>query len=205
MRDRQFAHIRFPLLWPAALLLLVCAAACREGTGIEELDPRALTPSDSIVFVCGHWYPASPPIAYGLFDVAWGPMTSSGQVGEEPTAAQLDSVRIVGGRIVHEFHIPMVRAILRPDGVVALRPSKAWGVPDVDQFPVEVSIGYISGVTDADLELVEELGGTVTHEYGHVHAVAAIVPDSAIPILRAQARVTHVSGFGHGCLDGAAR
>ncbi len=193
-----------------ALLCSLALVGCGSPTAVvnpdpvpEDLDPAALTLPDSIIYACGDWSPAAPRGEFGLFDVIWSPMTPERRVAEGPTVEQVRAVEDVGGRVVHEFHIPMVRAILRPETAPVLGANMVRGVPDAGAHPVRVFIHYGGWVTDADEQMIENLGGTVTAHLTHIHSLGAIVPDSAISVLRTQGSVLHVSGVGEGtgCLE----
>ena len=178
---------------------ILVAAACGGDLVVPSPDNAAeFAFTSPVSYVCGGWHPARPDVQYGLFDVWWGSPRA-----ETPTAELLKAVQSAGGVLVYEFHINQVRAIIAPDevpGLGAWNTTGFWsatGVVDPNQLSVDVIVVFLG---TADPSVVTALGGTVTHTYTHVPAVAAMVPDDILPTLRAQPRVTYVEANGVGCL-----
>ncbi|MFQ5704795.1 MAG: hypothetical protein ACE5HT_12335 [Gemmatimonadales bacterium] len=65
---------------------------------------------------------------------------------------------------------------------------------------VYVSIGFTRTLTDSDVALFESLGGVVTRRFDFINGLSGILPDAAIPMLRARSDVGFVEGSGFTCL-----
>ena len=185
---------------PRMVMVVLLASGCTDNLGPERGDPAQYV-LDPVSYVCGGWSPSQPTVSLGLFDVFWG-LEGPGDVGTGPKLKHQAAVLDAGGTIVHEFHVPMIRAILAPRSVPGLGANMVTGVPDATVFTVNVGVGYNRGFTDGDIELFESLGGVVTHQWAFINGIAGELPDSAIPILRARPEVRYVEGDGVMCLAG---
>ena len=185
---------------PRAVLAVLLACGCSDNLGPDRGDPAQYV-LDPVRYACGGWFPSEPTVSLGLFDLFWG-LEGPDDAGTRPKPEHRTAVLEVGGTIVHQFHLPMIRAILAPSSVSELGTNMATGVPDATAFTLDVAVGYSRSVTDDDIALFESLGGVVTHQFINFDAITGVLPDSAIPILRARPEVRFVEGNGVSCLAG---
>jgi hypothetical protein len=191
------------LLLTGSTVTFFASLSCRNGV----VDPATLDPStlvlEDVVYVCAAWHPAPPPVEFGLFDAFWGLASFSDSANAGPQPEHYAAMHAAGGHVIHAFHVPALRAILRPSAVPGLGAAAVRGVPDVQRFPVHVRIGIWRPITDADIEWIDSLGGVVTGRAGDDDVLVAVVPDPAIPVIRANVeRVRYVDpGEADGCLD----
>ena len=139
---------------PRMVMVVLLALGCADNVGPERGDPAQYV-LDPVVYACGGWS-SQPTVSLGLFDVFWG-LEGPGDEGTGPKLKHRAWVLDAGGTIVHEFHVPMIRAILAPRRVPELRSNMVTGVPDATVFTVNVGVGYSSGFTDGVIELFESL------------------------------------------------
>jgi hypothetical protein len=182
------------------VMVVLLALGCTDNLGPERGDPAQYV-LDPVRYTCGGWS-SQPTVSLGLFDVFWG-LEGPDDVRTGPKLKHQAAVLDAGGTIVHEFHVPMIRAVLAPRRVPELGANMVTGVPDATVFTVNVTVGYNRGFTDGDIELFESLGGVVTHQWAFINGIAGELPDSAIPILRARPEVLYVDGSGVACLAGS--
>lgn len=179
------------------LLIGPVLAACGDPGPRGRPDPADVA-LDSVQFACGDWSPSEPDVALGLFDVFWG-QEGSEDPGTGPRPEHRAAVLAAGGTVVHEFHVPMIRAILPPERVPDLDANLVTGVQDATAFRVDVFVGYGRAVTPEDIAFFESLGGVVTRRYANIHLFSGHVPNAAIAPLRARSEVAYVEGIGVGC------
>lgn len=177
----------------ALLAALLGLPGCVDLAGPDRSDPAAFAFPAPVSFFCGDWVGGEPRVALGLFDIYF-----SGS--EPPTSAQVASIRRRGGTVVHVFNLGRVRAIIRPGAVTAIRPAEARGVTDPTDHTVRVVIGFEGSTGDASAILPH--GGRIVAAFrsGENIAVLAVVPDRAIPAIRAHHRVRYVELNLGGCL-----
>ncbi len=176
------------------------AVACTDNLGPDRGDPAQYV-LDPVRYACGGWSPSEPNVNLGLFDIFWG-LRELGDVGTGPRSEHRAAVLEAGGTLVHQFNVPMIRAILSLRRVPELGANLVTGVPDASVFIVDVGVGYSRRLTDSDIDFFESLGGAVTHRFTSINAIAGELPDSAIPMLRARPEVRYVEGNGVSCLAG---
>lgn len=156
------------------------------------VSPARATERPAPLYMCGTWL-STPPPEVGLYDVylPYGGETG-GYLGPSDTLRQI--VIRAGGTIVHEFNFPAVRAEVRVSNVAGTLPNGGYilTVDDPNQYPVDAFVGFQSAVTDTDRVFLTSLGATIVDEFGFGAAVEAIVPDEAIPTVRANPRVKYV-------------
>ena len=182
--------------WRCATLgLLFTAVACG---GIAEPDWFQYELPDSLSFVCGQWYPNAPAVERGLFDVLWE------AEGERPSPDTDTLIAALAGIVVHRFHVPITRVVLAPEQVPRLDANRVFGVSDAHEFLVTVIVSFDHSITQEDLAFFEELQGVVRLRWGTgaLSVLSAVVPDEAIPRLRARAGIDRVTANTWSCLGG---
>lgn len=193
---RRRSHMR--------LLAAVCTAAvfaCSEYLGPERGDPADYV-IDGVEYSCDLWSPEEPEVEYGLFDVLW-PRGDVNDSHDEPSASQRQTILDAGGTIVHTFNVPMIRAILP----VAAIPEAFWGpisvtgVPDADEFPVAVFVGFYASDLSDIASVIESFDGVVHSVSAFTRAASATVPDESIPGLRDHPLTAYVQSFGAGSCE----
>jgi hypothetical protein len=174
-------------------IALACLTACQSLLGTDNLDPSDFEFAERVAYACGSWNPAQPDVELGLFDVLWGGS------GESPMGRQRARVVDLGGKVVHAFHVPMLRILIPPEQVPELDANLVKGVPSAGQYLVRLFITFDEPLARQDFELIEALGGRVETWYKSVPTVLAVVPDSKVPFLRRWHRVQFVEPVGIGC------
>jgi hypothetical protein len=189
------------MAWRVAVAVLA-ASACLVSCGTSMAQSRHAPGQTDYIYACGGWFPAEPRAAVEFFDV----FGCSGDVG--PTDVLRQAVIQAGGRIVHEFNVGAVRAKLRVSqipGLVSQVPGlppacAAFSVAQINRYPVDAIVGFRADVTEDDRAFLVSVGATIVSELKFVCAVNAIVPDEAIPEVRAHPSVRYLEWNGIGCL-----
>ncbi len=210
------------------VILLVAAAVTSIGMSCDhpldedplvlfDGDPAAVTLDSNVAYVCGSWIGGAPNVTWGLFDVLFGGSHTMAGTLLGPTEEHRQRIRGVGGQIVHEFNVPMIRTVLRPHTVPSLGANMVRGVPDAARFRIRGSIGWNDIEAHADTMYLKSLGVEIRGGYhtgthgdgkdttfdGRGHAVYHVtLPDSAIALIRAHPDVIYVEVSTYGCLDG---
>ncbi len=83
-----------------AVTLVICACS-------DRIAPEEYILQD-VKYACGNWVPAMPEVSLGLFDI-FGRLNADDQK-DRPPGEILHRIRLRGGVVVHEFHVPMARA-----------------------------------------------------------------------------------------------
>lgn len=186
---------------PNGRLLTVAAFACVTLSCSDPTEPSNPAAVGTPVFTwCQGWKgaPATGSVVVDLYFHGDGP----------PTAAQESLVIEHGGRILHRYQVPVIRAQVPADALPAVfeadlstrtRPNHARSVPDRRAAAVDLVILFERTVLPGDLELVESLNGRMTHVFQLVTGLAAEVPDAALPSLRAWDGVTAIELNQIGC------
>ncbi len=183
-----------------ALLLLFVSSACARPSSPIEPDPVVL--SQQYVFACGRWSPEEPPVTRALVDLRMHGQTVDGRPAPEAIAA----ITAAGGRIMHVYNVPIVRADIDLHRVASLvdltrgPASYAKTVTDPAVFDITIIVMLSHPLTEADLESVRALGGTITFAYQTLPGYAARVSDRVVPAIRALAGVKSLEADGIGCL-----
>lgn len=184
----------------ALFLLLVSSVACDRSSSPIAPDPVVL--SQQYVFACDRWSPEEPPVTRALVDLR----THSQTVDGRPTAEAIGTITAAGGRIVHVYNVPIVRAdidLRRAASLVDLARGpviNAKTVTDPAVFDVTIIVSVSHPLTEADLESVRALGGTITFAYQTLPGYAARVSDRVVPAIRALAGVKSLEADGTACL-----
>lgn len=184
----------------ALLLLLVSSVACDRPS--SPIEPAPVVLGQQYVFACGRWSPEEPPVTRALVDLRTHGQAADGR----PTPEAIGAIIAVGGRIVHVHSVPIVRADIdlhRAASLVDLARGPviyAKTVTDPAVFDVTIIVILSHPLTEADLESVRALGGTITFTYQTLPGYAARVSDRVIPAIRALAGVKSLEADGIGCL-----
>jgi hypothetical protein len=179
-------------------LLLVSSVAC----GRSPIAPDPVALDQQYLFACGRWSPEAPPVTRALVDLGTHGQTVDGRPAPEAIAA----ITAAGGRIAHVYNVPIVRAEMdlhRAASLVDLArgpASYAKTVTAPGVFDVGIIVILSHPLTEADLESVRALGGTITFEYQTLPGYAARVSDRVVPAIRALAGVKSLEGDGIACL-----
>jgi hypothetical protein len=162
------------------------------------VDAPAVVLRDTYVFACGRWTPASPPATRTLLDVrSW-----QNSADDAPAPEILNAIRLAGGRVVYQFHGPMVRAELDVAALSKLQDVNfAQTVGDPGAHPVRLLVMLSHDLTPADLQAVEALGGRVTSQWDSLDGYAVVIDDSRVPDVRALPGVRSTEFDGVGCFN----
>ena len=176
-----------------APVILAGVLACADVNGPTHFgDPAQYVLASPVSYSCGGWYPARPAAEYGLFDIYFPREDTA------PPADALDLVVRAGGAVVAPFRLDGLRAILPIAVVPYLQFNFARSVTDPARLYHEVLIGFVG---TPDTSLVVAVGGRTLAVFTDIGWIYASVPDSALPALRADPRVTAVELNGAGCAD----
>jgi hypothetical protein len=174
-------------------------AACDGGTEPEPPAVEGLLFAEPVSYRCGRWIPAPPDVDSALFDVEFAmtwPLTG-------PSEDQRERILRAAGRIVYEFHVPTIRAVLAPTSVPQLEAYMVRGVTDSLDFDVPLSTYWTGTDSVAYRRLIEDLGGhvrgstwavTTEPDLDSTFAMSVDLPDGAIPTLQARPEVAGLSG-----------
>jgi hypothetical protein len=182
----------------ALCLLFGSSVAC----GRSPIEPDPIVLSRQYLFVCGRWSPEEPPAGTALVDLRIHDQTVDGR----PTPEAIGAITAAGGRIAHVYNVPIVRAemdLRRAASLVDLARKPASYAKTVTApavFDVDIIAILSHPLTEADLENVRALGGTITFEYQTLPGYAARVSDRIVPAIRALAGVKSLEGDGIACL-----
>ncbi len=186
---------RFPRHWFAigtAPVILAGVVACADVNGPTQFgDPAQYVLAIPVSYACSGWYPARPSAQFGLFDIYYPRQDTA------PSADALDLVVRAGGAVVAPFHLDGLRAILPIAVVPYLQANVARSVTDPARMYHEVFIGFVG---TPDTSLVAAAGGRTlgVFDLGWIYAS---VPDSALPTLRGDPRVTAVEFIVIACAE----
>jgi hypothetical protein len=186
--------------------------SCKNPVGIPEGIPDAEIPPilgiDSVVvgqpvFFCSRWVEGfDPPSGRMIVDLYFG-RAGPEVPPDRPLHEQITAVEHHGGRILHRFQFPAVRADIPASRIPELYQSGslnlARAVPYSDRFDWPVMVGYIDPPGDAELARFADLGGRLTHVFETFPAIAGDLPDAAFPALRADGGVGYVEADGSLC------
>jgi hypothetical protein len=151
------------------------------------------------IFACDTWTPEVPMANAALYDVFFG-VTDPLDPGEEPSEEDRKAIDAAGGTILYEFNVPMIRARLKTSVVQQLEANFVRSVANPRAYMVDALIGMPVPLLDEDRLFLEALGAEILHEIGTL-GISAIVPDEAVPLIRAHAGVRYVEQNGFVCGD----
>jgi hypothetical protein len=131
-----------------------------------------------------------------LVDIVFGrPWSEEPHAG--PSADEVGLVEAHGGKVLHRFHVPAVRARIALARVPALVSGEAWvfvrQVPDAASQGVVVVVDHGVAAGEAEVAAFEALGGRVLERHAGHPLLVGILPDEAIPALRASLGAGRVS------------
>lgn len=186
----------------SARTVLCLAALVALPLGCDRVVQPDLDPADYVLpgvqYACRQWLPEAPAVELGLFDIYWG-RPSPAIADDRPTEEHRLLVQMLGGVVIYEFHVRMIRAVIAPDRVPELGASVVRGVPLVGAYPVDVFVRFADAVDEDVVTFIEAGGGRILNRFDNFATVAAVVPDAMIPALRGRRGVTAVEGVPLGC------
>lgn len=201
----------YPLM--AAALAIALAPACSDlvspgRTDTYELpapdgslDPARLAVGDLIATPCA-FGTRGDGLAHlrardewALVDIYFGRGSAEG-AWDAAAPADRALVKAHGGRVLHEFNVPAVRARIVLSRIPDLVQAGFWilvrEVPDATRYDVPLTMGFVRSLGDADIERFATLGGQVTYRFDVIDALAGVLPDRSIPALRQWTGVEYV-------------
>lgn len=182
----------------SSLMVSLCAFGAHGCTSpTDAVAPVVILPDETYLFACNAWTPATPPTTRTLLDIR--SMQNSSDAG--PSDNLIRAIQRAGGRVVHRYNGPMVRAELNVAAVARLGVNFAQTVADTDAHDVHLIVQLTRPVTAADVQAVEALGGRVLSQWTIIDGYAAVIDDSKVPALRALPGVASASFDGMFCLD----
>jgi len=153
------------------------------------LDPERLSVGEHIAHPCAFSNRGGMLIhlrdrhEWALVDIFFHVRSAASGPGPE----DLQLVRDHGGRILHEFQTPAVRArmILSriPDLVLAGDWVTVRDVPDATRYDVPDLNVEFHQLTDEHVDFVTSLGGRVTYRYDLRNWLKVVLPDVSVPQL----------------------
>jgi hypothetical protein len=169
------------------------------------LDPARLVVGDYIATPCAFGMFGNQLVhlrdrnEWALVDIFFGSGTRAG-----PSEAEVEEVRRRGGRVLHRFNVPAVRARILLSSIPDLVREGHWitvrEVPDPSRYDLELSVGYRRPTKDLDLAIIAAYGGRVTARYVSIPWLSVILPDRAVPVLRDRYEVQYVESAGVACI-----
>jgi hypothetical protein len=130
---------------------------------------------------CGGWDPFEPPATTVLMDI----------LPRMPLAEAVAELERIGARIVHVWHLSIVRAELPPSAVASLA-YDARRRQEHDPLEWSVFVGLDRPPTPADTLRLREEGGHGFRLFSSISAISGTLPDAAIPRVRAWDEVTSI-------------
>jgi hypothetical protein len=134
----------------------------------------------------------------------------SGNKNRVPTAEDVRAVEAAGGRVVHRFHVAVLRAVLDTAAVRGLMrgsdaiADQANAVVDPADFRVATQVFYTRALTAADEHALASVGGERIGR-APIPVLYAVLPDSAIPRAARLPGVAFVRAVAVGCASVGAR
>lgn len=138
---------------------------------------------------CRGWPGAEPPESMLLADIAFiraGPDAPP----DMPTGENIRLLLRAGARLVHEYHLNLVRAWLPKSHVPALSRDESimsiFRVDDPTRFDwrVGIALPFGSPLNEA-VDRFVKLGGLVTRRFDAASVFLGVIPDATLPALRA--------------------
>lgn len=179
--------------WGRLVAVLAFGTACH---GVPHAAPETSTkrerpwPFAVASYGCGSWSPEIPDTARVTADLFY-----SGSVDSTVAA-----ISVAGGRVMHIWNIPAVRAEIDPLKIAELARAPHYHISSANvvtpDSPLDASLLVL--VSDSlekfDFAALARLKVRVTARFYHVRGFAASAPDSVIPVLR---RMNGVATLGH--------
>jgi hypothetical protein len=180
------------------ILIVACGAILLSASPDTEAQrPIELPPGQTDYFYrCGGWEPEEPRAAVGLFDIFYGRRTAE-DPDDGPYDWHREDVRSVGGRIVHEFNLPVLRARLRVSEIPKLRAGFLISVDRPRDHTIDGLIGIPLPLSESHQSALDELGVTILGEITTINVLHAFFPDESIPAIRALDGVRYVEYNGY--------
>ena len=204
-------HYPTPISSLFLLLMLLMSCGPATPTSLSEPEFPPVLGKDSVVlgeiwYACGSWQePGEPAVDQIIADLFFG-MRGPLDDDDRPSAEALASVESLGGRVLHQFHFPAVRAVVPSHQAERLFAESGVNhvrtVPYSDRFDWKVAIALNREATGEDVDLITAMGGEVLHSLSNPPILLSAVPDQIIPDLRSLPQVSLVSALGVFCPDG---
>ena len=182
-------------LLPGVTILTACAAGghpapIRAGSAV------AVPEAAANQYSCGRWRFAAPPAGPALLDTQ--PLPSDTGMSAQALAV---AVRAAGGRVVHIFALPRVRAEMDVERAVALT-GELTLVRDPRRFDVPLAVGLHAPLSPKDSARLAARGARLhpPSPLGHIWVATGVGPDSLIPLLRQMPKVRGLSLFLQSCM-----
>jgi hypothetical protein len=192
MRVPRSRLVRTVNLGLIASLCAFGAHGCTSPT--DAVAPVVILRDETYLFACDAWTPATPPTTRTLLDIRSMQNSDAG-----PPEDLVRTIERAGGRDVHRYNGPMVRAELNVAAVARLGVNFAQTVADTDAHDVHLIVRLTRPVTAADILALEALGGRVLSQWTIIDGYVAVIDDSKVPALRA------LPGVGSASFDGMFR
>lgn len=183
------AMSRVAIILAGALL----AAGCDHAPPLAPIapPPPRQIPVGPAIYGCEGWSPYEPPVEKAIFD-----FRVAGTDG--PSMAARQAILKAEGIILHEYHVPMIRALIRVRAVLSLHMGpdhtsfSARQVQPGDGTEVETVIGIPAPLSAEDRGFLESRDVKILREYPQIGAIKAIAPDEVIPAIRSHDTVRFV-------------
>lgn len=203
--------------------VLVSVAACSDPAAVEtipvddfelpepdpSLDPGRLSVGEYIATPCafGMYGDRLEHLRgrheWALVDVYFG-RASPESPWDRPLEQDVELVGSHGGRVLHQFNVPAVRARVLlsniPDIVAEGRWVTVRDVPNPARYDVPSLTAGFHRLRDEHVDLYESLGGRVDHRWDFISALSGVLPDRSIPALAEHPDAQYVEALGVGCL-----
>lgn len=200
-----------------ASVLIACGSPTAENS-----DPPAKSMAERIAFqhgdlvvgevlyACNDWSEPAPPSDERLVVDLFLIRESAATPNTGPLEEEILVIEEAGGEIIHRFNVSGVRTRILAEAIPRLvgyrgTPGQrvanhARAVPRTDRFDLQVTVGY-AGDPDPLMARFEQLGGHVTKLRPTSNYFSGVVPDSALPQLRATGRVRFIQHNTFACLQ----
>jgi hypothetical protein len=148
-----------------------------------------------------------------VVDVSFGRSTAEGP-WDGPTPEDKAWITDRGGRILHDFAIPIVRARVVASEIPAMLRDMLrggqwpifWSVEDLTRYDIpDLTVGFAEHLTDEHVTLFESLGGRVEHRLDFIGTLYGAFPDRSVSALREQADIEYLEPTGVLCLTWVTR
>lgn len=121
--------------------------------------------------------------------------------GNQPTGENIQTLLRAGGRVIHRFHLPVVRARLPKASVPALsrdpRVALLYRVLDPARYDWRVAVGIRNGTPlEFAVQQFVTSGGRVISVFENVSSIYGLLPDRSIPTLMRMSNVEYVEMAG---------
>jgi hypothetical protein len=170
---------------------VIAFSRCDDPTGsVRQLGNPELV---SFQYACDTWTPRIDASTVVLADLYLGHGTSASELAA--------AVRKGGGRIMHQYNVEILRAVVRAGDIPGLPIWSARGVTDPETTELQVLVGYSRTPTEADAQALRAIGGRDTSVLEHARVIIVTVSDAAIPRIELLSGVTYVDRNAPACVS----